>query len=140
MLLRIATILAGSAALALTVPAAAAPQSSSLPTCSATVTDNCVQKDGTTHRATSHKTTHRSTRHHEARHHKARHHQVAHRKATHHAKRHHAVAHHAATHPASTKTAASGAGTTTTTHTVAPKSGHMVKTSTTSHMAPAKTK
>jgi hypothetical protein len=95
MLIRLATVLAGSAALALTVPALAAdPTASPAP-----------------HHATVHKTTHHKPVHHKTTHHSAKHH------ATHHA--------------ASTKTVSGG----TTTHTVAPKSGTMMKSSTTVHKA-----
>jgi hypothetical protein len=125
MLFRIATVLAGSAALALTVPATAADPDDSRPTCSATVTDNCIQRSG---HATSH---HTAT-------HKARRHKATHRRARHHTMKHHAVAHHTAKHhamhhPASTKTSVKTAAGTTTTHTVAPTSGHMAKSSTTVH-------
>ena len=124
--LRLATILAGGAALALAVPTFAADQDANLPTCSATVKDNCKQADGhAVHKKSMHRTARHSVRH-----------AKKHRKPAHHATKHHKPVHHA-THRAATKTTATHAGTTTTTHSVAPKSGKMSKTSTTTHMSSA---
>ncbi len=139
MLVRIATVLAGSAALALTLPASAYAQDDSLPTCSATVTDHCAQRDGhaTTHRTTTHsksthKTTHHKakTHHHSAPHHSKKHHHTTKHHATKHHATHHATHHSGAAHHASSTNTTAGA---TTTHTVEPKSGTMVKSSTTTH-------
>lgn len=107
MLIRhIATILAGSAALALAAPTFAAAPADNLPTCSATVRDNCVQRAG--HGG------------------KTMHHKMRHRKTHHKMRRHHKKMRHHATHRASTKTTAG----TTTTHTVTPASGKSAKTTT----------
>ena len=59
-----------------------------LPTCSATVTDHCVHRGGSTRHAMGH---HAQRHHHMARHH--------HKTKRHHKARHHATAHHMAAKP-----------------------------------------
>ena len=73
-----------------------------LPTCSATVTDHCVQRGGSGHAMGHMKNGHHASRHHRMarHHHKAKHHMAKHHKARHHMAKHHAMTHHAAAMPA----------------------------------------
>lgn len=93
--MKIITAVLASLSLASVASAQPAPMASdaSLPTCSATVTDNCMQRsEGASHAMVHHATTHHAKHHakHRMTHRKSAHRVVHHKRH----KRHHVAAHH----------------------------------------------